>query len=84
VEDFGDFGWLEERMWSKILSICINMTVQKASDTAGFAVLLHSGKTNRSVHISGLMVECMVPKTNNLSAATKNWASHFQHFAFFC
>jgi Fic family protein len=29
-------------------------------------------------------LECTVPKTNNLSAAIKNRAPHFQRFAFFC
>jgi hypothetical protein len=29
------------------------------------------------------MVEHTVPKTNNLSAAAKNLASHIQRFAFF-
>jgi hypothetical protein len=30
------------------------------------------------------VMERMVAKTNNLSAAIKNSASHFQRFAFFC
>jgi hypothetical protein len=71
-------------MWSKILSICVNTPAGKASDSAHLRHHLHFGKTNRSAHVSALMVECMVPKTNNLSAATKNLAPHFQRFAFFC
>jgi hypothetical protein len=71
-------------MQSKILSICIGMMVGEASDTARFAVLLHSGKTNKRVQGSSLVVERMLPKTNNFSAAIKNWGPHFQHFAFFC
>jgi hypothetical protein len=56
----------------------------KASEPAGLRPLLHSGKTSKRVQGSSMVVERTVPKTNNLSAAIKNWLPHFQHFAFFC
>ncbi|MDR2782224.1 MAG: hypothetical protein LBB21_07310 [Holosporaceae bacterium] len=71
-------------MQSKILSICTNMAVQRASDAAGFHSLLHLDKANKRVQASRLLVERTVPKTNNLSAATKNRTPHFQHFIKFC
>jgi hypothetical protein len=60
------------------------MAAQRASDAAGFHSLLHLDKANKRVQASRLLVELTVPKTNNLSAAIKNWPLHFQRFAIFC
>jgi hypothetical protein len=54
-----------------------------ASDAAHSGHLLSFDKKERSDHVSVLMVECMVSKTNNLSSATKNREPHFQRFAIF-
>jgi hypothetical protein len=83
-ENFEDFGWFGEWIQDDVLSICTNAVTRKASETVKLRSPLHSGKMNRSDHVSAPVVERMVPITNNLSAATKNRAPHFQDFAFFC
>jgi hypothetical protein len=71
-------------MRSKILSIYANAIADKASGTADHGYLLHFAKMEGISQVSDLLVECTVPKTNNLSAAMKNRTPHFQYFAFFC
>jgi hypothetical protein len=56
-ENFWVLWCFEEWIQEGILSICTNITADKASDAENLRHLLHSGKTNRSVHISDRMVD---------------------------
>jgi hypothetical protein len=68
-------------MRSKILSICVSAITDKASETVSLQSLLHSGKMNRSDHISVLMVENMSHMTKILSFIKVNNILQIQQLA---